>query len=250
VAEIIVCSGSSTKQCLRAVIDNGRPIITDVGIAEHDFLPDFLIRGYDAANDIIYALPDSARIDLSQLSWELDLHIPEMLSLQTDMHWFASSIAGYVLIQPISQHGSSGSPLLACKAIASTLNAGSILLQCDAQSIMAVEVGKENLIVQTAGIGIEAFAGMQDSSRDRVLQLRKNSHVILSGSDVNASVLHDLNAWRPHSFELISEKHLMASADIEHAASEVIRVSPWDYALMVGSLAVLSGSHEALICVH
>jgi hypothetical protein len=249
VAEIIICSGSSTKHCLRAVIDSGRPIITDVGIAEHDFLPDFLIRGYDATQDILYPLPETKRIELTQLTWELDLHIPEILSLQTDVHWFASSIDGYVLIQPIVQHGSSGSPLLACNAIASTLSAGSILLQCDLQSIMAVEVEKGKVTVQTTGIGIEAFAGMDDSARDRVLRLRKNSHIILSGSDVGSSVLDDLNRWRPRSFEPIGEQHLLTNADIEPSASAVIRAAPWDYTLMIGALAVLAGSHEALICV-
>jgi hypothetical protein len=249
VAEIIICSGTDTKRCLRAALDSGRPVVTDVGTAEHDFLPDLLIRGYDAAQDILYALPNNERIDLAQLRWELDMHIPEMLSLQTDMHWFAASIDGYVLIQPVVQHGSSGSPLLACHAIAATLTPDSILLQCDAQSIIAIEVGGENTKVQSAGIGIEAFAGMDDSSRDRILQLRKNSHVVLSGSDVGMAVLHDLNDWRPRSFELIGEQHLLANADIEHGASAVIRTAPWDYALMIGSLAVLSGSHDALICV-
>jgi hypothetical protein len=231
------------------VIDRSRPVIVDVGVAEDDFMPDLLLRGYDASQDILYELPNNERIDLKQLSWELDLHIPEILSLQTDRHWFASSVDGYVLIQPIAQPGSSGSPLLACRAIASRLKAGSILLQCDAQSMMAIEVENGNTIVRTAGISIEAYAGMDDISRDRVLQLRKNSNIILSGSDVSTSVLHDLSRWRPHSFELIAEKHLMASADIEHSASEAIREAPWAYTLLIGSLAVLSGAHEALICV-
>lgn len=248
-AELVIRSVSGSLHSLHAHIGEGRAAIYSVDVPKSSSNAELAVRGYDASCDLVYAIPNGTAIDRDALAWELDLHIPVLLSLQTDTHWFASSIPGYVMIQPIEIHESVASPLESLRAIATSLAGDNILLQCDESSMLAIECLNEEVVIQSAGVGIAEFASMNPTARDRIISLRKECHILLSGADVTQESFAQLIHWRSHAFERIGPQHLLACADIDVSALTAMNGHEGEFALLIGAAAAFAIEHAPLLVV-
>ena len=248
-ADILIQSLSVTAPArIGAEIERGWATVRLPASGE-DELAIVTVKPFDAGSDLLFAIPLGVSMTRALLEAELDLHVPPILSRQTKMHWVASAVGGYVMIQPVDTHANLSSPLAALCS----------LMQCaqEDEGILMIESGGMLLgqlllgVIRITAIPYDASVLLNpDSNRfEGVKQLSESRRLILVGAEVSGELVEQLNRIEPHRYAAISQPQLFACATLDPAMAAAIGGYEAAYALPIGVASALSSGDGALIVV-
>ncbi len=241
-AELLIHLYSSDNPCsLYVEIESrwAKVKLWDAGL-DHLSIPTLSIRPFDSSRDILYALPSGEGATNEKLTSEFDIHIPRRLAEQTKAHWVASAVDENILIQPMVEHGSLHSPLIALEMLMQTLGNNEGLLACDGGSLLLCtrEEGRMNIELLPLSLELLLQEGPQRNQWLALFPIRKRIYVV--GGEVNAQEISQLTRIQPYSFQPLPMQNVLALVSIHPSARATIESNVSQYALAVGLAAHLA----------
>ena len=207
--------------------------------------PQIALKPYDGSTDLLYEIPSPEGMTRALLEAELDLHIPPMLSRQTEAHWVAAFASGYVLIQPVRTHSNLTSPLLALMQLMQAAQEFDGILLIEQSGMLLAQWHEKRVRLTAIPYDSSALVGADRAKMREFDNLSRSTRIILIGSEVTPEMIDELNVHEPHRYAAPTLQQLLACVTLDATTAIAIQGFEAAYALLIGvasSLAAVDGS--------